>query len=655
MTDEAGGRFQVALPARMAEKPYTLPRAERWVPGESVIGLLVRNTQPQGFLQPSVLLSRIRTERYVDTLGVRHLEGAEAQAFADLLGMERASFDLMHHGSPEPNTARLFGHVVHAEYVSLSRRRACPLCLQDSPHHRAIWNFSLLTVCPEHGVPLVERCQGCSRVLTWATPSVVTCSRLSCLAPIEPVPGAAPDSELDGIRGLVATIMGQPPPEAPAWPVNSIIRFTFELGKIAKEGARSRPIGLAQKQPERLPAILDAGWKAVANWPFGFHALMVELRTKAANRPGRWGLSKEFGGLASLIQLLADDPAGRPLLDEFTAVAAAEPGLATRAHDIRRKRADSGQAGQSVTCVQAARLLQLSSARMSDLATERDLWLVAPTGSGAASLIGKDKLLELAQRLPAATTKKGAAEILNTSKGTFRDIEAFGLLDPIPASERLLPELLYRRADVHAFLDKLEASASPDANGKACASLVTPDTLARNGSVIAKILLAVLGGELRPARLDKEARGLHRLLFDPLKSQEALSSPKATMSTVQASILLGVKDTTAYLWVKRGLIASSPGTTRIEAGCRITQGSLDAFKATYVTGTEVAKKLGLRARWVSVKLVENGIQPVSGPKTDGSRQFLFRRSEVEANNLTKVGEGDLPAKKGRNRKTVRKT
>jgi hypothetical protein len=626
MMDEVKGNSHMVLPARVAEKPYTLPRAEQWIPGESVIGLLVRNTRPQGFVQPSVLLTRIRTEKYVDALGVRHLEEAEAQAFADLLGMERASFDLMHHGSPEPNTARLFGHVVHAEYVSLSRRRACPLCLEDSPHHRAIWNFSLLTVCPEHGVPLVERCQECSRLLTWTTPSVTTCSRLSCLAPIEPVSGAAPETELGGVRGLVATITGQPPPEAPAWPVNSIIRFTFALGKIASGGGRSRPIGVAQKQPELLPAILDAGWKAVANWPVGFRKLMADLRTEAANRPGRWGLKKEFGSLAALIQLLADDPAGQPLLAEFSAFVAAEPDLATRAHDILKKRTDAGNIGNFVTCGQAARLLKMNVERVSALATERDLWLVAPTGSGAASLIKRDKLLELAERIPMATTKTGAAEILNTSKGTFRDIEALGLLVQIPDEERPLPELLYRRADVAGFLAKLEALAPLEA---ADGALVTPDTLARNGTVIAEILSAVLHGKLRPAAIDKKARGLHRLLFDPLTSHRILVGAKQTMSTVEASLILGVKDSTAYLWVRRGLIASTPGATKAEFGYRITQEALDAFKTTYVTGTEVAKKLGLRARWVSVKLEASGIQPVSGPRTDGSRQLLFLRTDVE--------------------------
>ena len=72
------------------------------------------------------------------------------------------------------DTARLFGYVIHAEYVSLAGRRACLDCLRESPHHRSIWDFSLLTVCPEYCLPLVDRCPSCSKALNWNTPSVAT-------------------------------------------------------------------------------------------------------------------------------------------------------------------------------------------------------------------------------------------------------------------------------------------------------------------------------------------------------------------------------------------------------------------------------------------------------------------------------------------------
>jgi TniQ len=613
-------------------KPYTLPRAEAWIPGESVLGLLVRNTRPQGFLRPALLLSRIMQEHQIDALGVRYLEDKEAQAFADLLGMPRAAFDLVHHGSSKPYTVRLFGHVVHAEFVSLGRRRVCPLCLLDSPHHRSIWDFSLLTVCPDHGVPLIDRCQSpkCSRILTWATPSVTACSSLNCVASLVDAPPGTAEQRLEGVRHLVAAIMGNPFPETPDWPVNSIIRFTFDLGHVANDGGgRPRPIGFAQKHPELMPGILDAGWKAIANWPQGFRSLMVDLRAKSASRPGRWGLRKEFGGLAVLMETLAGDPAARPLLDEFSAFVAAEPALATRAAGIRKRRSETGQAEQFVTANEAKRILGVTYTRMHELATLHDLWLVPPTGSGASSLIRQQKLLALAKRLAGALTKKGAAEILNTSKGTFRAIEALGLVRSIPEGERLLPERLYEQSAIREFLGSLEAAAAePDTSGTRH-DLVTPDMLARGGINIAEILSAVVAGRIQPQGVDAAAKGLHRLLLDPVWMHRTLSRPAATMSTNAAAAALGVKQEVAYAWVRRGLIVTVRGMTHAERGYRITEEALANFRREYVAGTEVAKLLGMRARWVSVKLAASGVLPVSGPAVDGCRQFLFRRAEVE--------------------------
>jgi hypothetical protein len=72
----------------------------------------------------------------LDALAVRHLDGGAAQAFADLLGISAEAFDRMHHGAPEPRTARLLGHTVHEEMVSLARRRAPPRHLECQPCHR---------------------------------------------------------------------------------------------------------------------------------------------------------------------------------------------------------------------------------------------------------------------------------------------------------------------------------------------------------------------------------------------------------------------------------------------------------------------------------------------------------------------------------------
>ena len=626
-----------ARDTREVERAYRLADALPWIPGESILGLLVRNTRPQGFYRPHLLLSRLMRERYIDALGVRHLGDDEAQAVADLLGIDRASFDLMHHGSPEPNTARLFGHVVHAEYVSLARRRACPACLRESPHHRSIWDFSLLTVCPEHGAPLVDRCPSCPKFLNWNTPSVTTCSSLSCGVPLDggcEVSGPAPQAcgpAPAGVRKLVAAIVGGRPTDAPDWPVNSLIRFCFELGCVATgRRGQARPIAFAREHPGLVPQVLDAGWDAIADWPTGFNRLMTDLRSKSGFRRGRWGLKKEFGSLAALVEKLADDASARPVVDAFSAYVAAEPDLATRARGILRQRSDDRHADRYITASAAKDILEVSYPRFAQMADTHGLWRVAATGKGASSLVDRERLLDLAGRFGASVTKRGAARMLDVSKGTFRDIEGAGLLRPIPSGQRIVPERLYLKIEVQGLLDRLEAQVAPAPGPLPSATLVTADVLARGGVTIAEILAAVLDGKLRPRRIDGSAAGVHRLLFDPAWIHGTLSPRSATMSTMAAAVALGVKQEVAYHWVRMGLIAATVGTTKTEQGYRVTQDGLDAFRKEYVTGTEIARELGRRARWVSVELVRSGIYPVSSPEVDGCRQFLFRRVDVRA-------------------------
>ena len=99
---------------------------------------------------------------------------------------------------------------------------------------------------------------------------------------------------------------------------------------------------------------------------------------------------------------------------------------------------------------------------------------------------------------------------------------------------------------------------------------------------------------------------------------------------------LGVKPEVSSKWVRRKLIASVVGKDRVEKGHRVTQKALDAFRQEYVTGVEVARSRGVRARWLSLWLLEAGVEAVSGPKVDGCRQMLFRRADIERVDLLAV-------------------
>ncbi|MFE6800054.1 TniQ family protein [Paenibacillus chitinolyticus] len=45
----------------------------------------------------------------------------------------------------------------------IQRQRVCPECLRVDPHHKNIWELSLVTVCSIHKCMLLDRCDSCGQ------------------------------------------------------------------------------------------------------------------------------------------------------------------------------------------------------------------------------------------------------------------------------------------------------------------------------------------------------------------------------------------------------------------------------------------------------------------------------------------------------------
>ncbi len=60
-------------------------------------------------------------------------------------------------------------------HVRFSRPQVCVHCLDEYGIAMAVWDISLVTCCPKHGVILIDRCAKCKRVLSWRRPDLYTC------------------------------------------------------------------------------------------------------------------------------------------------------------------------------------------------------------------------------------------------------------------------------------------------------------------------------------------------------------------------------------------------------------------------------------------------------------------------------------------------
>ncbi|HEX3559723.1 MAG TPA: hypothetical protein VHU19_11000 [Pyrinomonadaceae bacterium] len=72
--------------------------------------------------------------------------------------------------------------------------------------------------------------------------------------------------------------------------------------------------------------------------------------------------------------------------------------------------------------------------------------------------------------------------------------------------------------------------------------------------------------------------------------------------------------------------------------------------AKYVLASQLAREAGTSGAYLSQTLMSHGIMPVSGPKADGGKQYVFRRADVEKLNFAGLVSEARHQEKRRNKK-----
>ncbi|TNC98662.1 MAG: hypothetical protein FD119_133 [Stygiobacter sp.] len=616
---------------------YQLPNPLRLEPGESLASLVVRNAAQYRFHDPVRILQRLRPPtNNLGTLVTTPLKPELAAAMRNLLVLTPAQFDLIAYGTEDSTVLKVLGHRLHEDFVQVRQRRYCPLCLREAPYHRALWDISVVTACPVHGVMLTNRCPA-GHALGWVfTEAVHHCHHRSCradLTAVEAVP--VPAEQMRGVLRLVEQMSAPPLEDGPfSLAFGDQLKLAYYLGLLAQHPLRlQRPHYFGALHPDRVSQVLTDGWAVLDRWPDGFDTFLDAQRAHAQTRQGRFGITKEFGTLLPrFIRSSADEVYGPLLADVFADHVAQRPYLTTRVTDILERRTGISPEPEFVTLNEAAAILRTSRHRTRTIAHRFNLFAIPPTGTGAPVQIYADKLKAVANGV-GMLSKARAASFLNLARKQFMAAEAAGVLPLIPAEERLFVRREYRQADLEALLASLEARVRPEA--RPSGRLINVKRLAQQGLQIHQLLQAVLDGSLVPVGIDENARGVERLLFPKISMARMFGGPERGLSIIEVSRELRVHEAVATLWVDRGFIRAEKGSGRLAKGRRISREALDAFHAGYVVG---GHKDGAGGTVRLRQLVFHGVQPVSGPMVDGCRRCLFRRHDIEvAKREGKVG------------------
>jgi excisionase family DNA binding protein len=620
-----------------SDVPILTIQARSRGPAESLPSLLVRNAEANFHLVPTRLLVAAGLVNVaVSDLSTNR---KAIRPLARLFGLPEAELARMSYAAPDDGR-QLMGHAIHPEFVSSQHRRVCPQCLKEDRYHRAVWDLSLMTVCPVHLVWLVERCPSCRQRPRWVTSCVTACH---CGADLRSVRTAAvPESELAGATA-VHRLLHTPPDHLKGLGAeigaSGILRLIYVLGAYELGvDRRQKPLAFAKAHPDRAHLVLNAGWRACSDWPTSFHVFLDRLRKAGGvgtSKASRYGVEKSFGRLPYWLWTVSEEPFGKVAIDAFSSYVAADPTFATRAHAPRLKRATAPNG--SVTLHAASRMLNVAHDTLLPFAKSQGLIIAGGGGKGAPVLLRTADVSKLQETASGLLNQSQAIRFLGIAKNTFRDLKDAGLL-PSPADEpaaKLAPGPVWRREDLRAFVLRFEQAMIAGRKPVETVSLTSvAQALSSLGFGMDVLIRALLKGRLCPIGLKGPRPGLGRLEFrkSDVEAFRAtlVKTVRKTLSIPEASERLGAKQECVYHWVRQGLLPTVrvPGK-RAETGRRIREDDLVAFRHKYVTATWLADMGIAGGKHLGGKLVALGVKPVSGPGVDGGRQFLFQCDDVE--------------------------
>lgn len=84
----------------------------------------------------------------------------------------------------------------------------------------------------------------------------------------------------------------------------------------------------------------------------------------------------------------------------------------------------------------------------------------------------------------------------------------------------------------------------------------------------------------------------------------------------------------------------------------ISKGNLEYFESVYFLPAKAAAQLGTVSIHLTKLLIARGIRPISGPKVDGGRQYVFRKADlgrIDIADLVSTARVQNSGLEGRNR------
>ncbi|SAK40850.1 Helix-turn-helix domain protein [Caballeronia fortuita] len=518
------------------------------------------------------------------------------------------------------------------------RARCCVACALAAPYWRAIWEHRLYVACHVHSLELVDTCPNCGIELCWKRAAILRCpcgSEITSWKQVEANHASVDAAQhiwraFVGATGALQDIAVSQTSAVDELSFSSIAALISHLGATTDTTEYMlSPKAWRNLSLSETLRLISAAYSRLTDWPIKFHEFLREEDQSVANA------AVISPRLRRLKRFLFHDlsPDLTFLLDGFRAYMR-EQSMDTL--DRRRHWATIGdiESQAYVAATAAARQLGIRAATLHTLATRVGVTEIKRRGGIRRhfTLIKRTALASIKQELSAEISLRNISLLLGVSTSRVEQLADAGLLKRRTVTHGLVSTSFFRRCDALELVASLKKGGyvitHPDC--EISFTEVCKYYLAQRAEFIS-LIRAVQEQRMNLRRWNESARGMAGAIFGrgEFLNWHRQQCCIGGMTVSEAAAHLHVKQEVAYHFVKSGLLKGRVAVRGRRSVTLITSDALSDFEQRYISSAELAAGASLPVRKVVAVLFDLGVSPICGPQTDGSRQNIFRRRDVE--------------------------
>ena len=593
-------------------------------PTESLVGYVLRLAEENGYTSPwSVYSLADLKQNEIRTSGFK-LEKLAAIINRPASELESIGFSAVLN---QPRWARLLRHSLVPTDLNIVNPGLCPRCVADKGFIEAHWHLALMVGCPVHECMPALFCPRCGKRLSLFRPGLLECScggnLLECKLTSLPKPDAALLDILRrkvlGIPADVENPLSFPRDQLMAMNLRSMLLVVRTLG-------RHRLIADGSTSLEDERQLLSASARVLVDWPKNFIALLLDIGKKL--QPSvNGGVRKQFEAIyRTLFKNRAIIPSEQT---DFLRVAFLEfaenywdrgyvdPKLLKQSRGKVRSRfiTQSKFAAQvGIHNLTASRLLKDQKIPSKRVQCGRSERILVDFSCNTIPRTCPGKIYR----------ERDAAKLIGISVGVLRALKESGIFE----FNHLLPTKGgYHELDIDAFTKTLLALAPPEGPDRGNESeYITVKTVmsGHHDSPETKVDVAraLLAGSL--AIVGNTDGTIAGFLMDRAEYRRFAMAARSRAAGDTMPSYIVEKHLLCDASIVPGMLQMDLlGGRRALTGLKITNGSVEAFKAKYVFLVSIANSVGSSSSCLMRLCARSGIKLLLVPRTGRGGQQPF--------------------------------